>query len=314
MVAPRIPLPGKIVPIVEGKTLKKVAFISVEEHVSNCAAFFKFVSPEEEQVLRDALLFHDIGKKLLRIRDIYKNTSLKNWAYDTSFDGSEDRLALLKRDYTATMRPDLAEPIDESAGFPEVAAAYLGYVGLAESQGKKAVRGITAYPVRRDPGDPKSEVVAANYRLDRPFGNHAAPIQEHHLPEALEEKRLLAALIRQHHSFQVSNIILEVEMREDFDRLLYDLMTMDHLGSAWAERLILSEEGGFKKDFPPGVDFGEVESKLEEDSTLSENPDGTKTATAKLRMNAYARDEKTRSFSVTYFVREVNYVDPGLRK
>lgn len=313
MAAPRVPLPGKIAGIVEGKSLKKVAFISVEEHVSNCAAFFEFVSPEREDILRDALLFHDIGKKLLRVRDIYRDTPLKNWAYDTSFDNRQDRLALLKRDYTATMRPDLAEPIDESAGFREVAAAYLGYVGLAERQGKKAARGITAYPVRRDPGDSKSEVVAASYRLERPFGNHAAPIQEHHLPEALEEKRLLAALIRQHHSFQVSNIIPEVERREDFDRLLYDLMTMDHLGSAWAERLILSEEGGFKKDFPPGVDFGEVESRPEGDPTVSKNPDGTKTASAKLRLNAYAREEKTLSFSVTYFAEEVDYVDPSLR-
>jgi hypothetical protein len=313
MVTPRVPLPGKIVGIVEGRTLKKVAFISVEEHVSNCAAFFEFVSPDREAVLRDALLFHDIGKKLFRSWDIYKGTALRHWAYDTSFDGREDRLTLLERDYTATMRPDLAEPIDESAGFPEVAAAYLGYVGLADRREKKAARGVTAYPVRSDPTDPKSKVLAASYRLDRPFGNHAAPIQEHHLPEALEEKRLLAALIRQHHSFQVVNIIPEVEQREDFDRLLYDLMTMDHLGSAWAERLILSVEGGFKKDFPPGVDFGEVESKLEEDPTLSNNPDDTKTASANLLLNVYGRDEKAISFSVTYFVEEVDYVDPSLR-
>jgi hypothetical protein len=313
MVAPRIPLPGKIVDIVKGKTLEKVAFISVEEHVSNCATFFEFVSPEREQVLRDALLFHDIGKKLLRIGSIYKDTPLKKWAYDTSFGGGEDRLALLKRDYTATMRPDLSEPIDESAGFPEVAAAYLGYVGLGDKRGKNAAWGITAYPTRKDPTDPKSEVVAASYRLGRPFGNHAAPIQEHHLPEDLKEKRLLAALIRQHHSFQVANIIPEVERREDFDRLLYDLMTMDHLGSAWSERLILSEEGGFKKDFPPSVDFGEVESKLNGEPTVSEKPDGTKTATAQLRLNAYGREEEQLFFSVTYLVEEVNYVDPSLR-
>ncbi len=313
MVAPKIPLPGKIVGIVEGKTLKKIAFISVEEHVSNCATFFEFVSPKKEEVLRDALLFHDIGKKLFRIGSIYRDTTLKKWAYDTSFGGGEDRLALLKRDYTATMRPDLADPIDESASFPEVAAAYLGYVGLAEKQGKKVAQGITAYPVRRDPTDPKSEVVAANYRRDRPFGNHAAPIKEHHLPEALKEKRLLAALIRQHHSFQVANIIPEVEQREDFDRLLYDLMTMDHLGSEWAERLILSEEGGSKQDFPPGVDFGEVESRLEGEAIISENSDGTKTASAKLSLNAYGREEMIIAFSVTYFVEEVDYVDPSLR-
>lgn len=313
MASPSIPLPGKIVDIVEGKTLKKIAFISVEEHVSNCAAFFKFVSPEKQEVLRDALLFHDIGKKLFRIGAIYRDTPLKKWAFDESFGGGEDRLALLKQDYTATMRPDLAEPIVESASLPDVASAYLGYLGLSEKRGKKAAQEITAYPVREDPADPKSGVVAASYRLARPFGNHAAPIQEHHLPEDLKEKSLLAALIRQHHSFQVANIIPEVEKREDFDWLLYDLMTMDHLGSSWAERLILSEEGGFKKDFPPSVDFGEVESRSEEDSTVSENPDGTKTATANLRLNAYGRDEKTVSFSVTYFVEEVDYVDPSLQ-
>lgn len=313
MVAPKIPLPGKIVGIVEGKTLKKIAFISVEEHVSNCAAFFEFVSPDREDVLKNALLFHDIGKKLIRVGEIYRNTSLKKWAFDKPLGGGEDRLGLLKRDYTATMRPDLAEPVEESASFPEVAAAYLGYVGLDEGRGKKAARRVTAYPVREDPGDSKSKVVAANYRLDRPFGNHAAPIQEHHLPEALKEKSLLAALIQQHHSFQVANIIPKVEEWEYFDRLLYELMTMDHLGSDWAERLILSEEGGFRKDFPPSVDFGEVESITEGAPTVSENPDGTKTATAKLNLNAYAREESILSFSVTYFVEEVDYVDPSLQ-
>ncbi|AHY48062.1 Hypothetical Protein RradSPS_2779 (plasmid) [Rubrobacter radiotolerans] len=312
MPAPRIPLPGKIVPVVEGKTLKKVAFISVEEHVHNCAAFLDFVSSEENGVLKDALLFHDIGKKLFRIGKIYRDGPLGKWAFDNPLGGGEDRGELLKRDYTAAMRPDLAAPIKDTASFADVAAAYLGYVGLDEKRGKKAASGITAYPVREDPEDPKSRVVAANYRLDRPFRDHAAPIEERHLPQALEEKRLLAALIRQHHSFQVPNIVEEMHEHEDFDRLLYDLMTMDHLGSAWAERLILAEEEGSKRSFPPGVDFGEVESFSEGGHSVSENPAGTKTARARLRLSAYGRDEAEIGFAVTYFVKEVDYVAPGL--
>ncbi|MCL6438907.1 MAG: hypothetical protein K6T51_09875 [Rubrobacteraceae bacterium] len=312
MPAPRIPLPGKIVPVVEGKTLRKVAFISVEEHVRNCAAFLDFVSPGENGVLKDALLFHDIGKKLFRIGKIYRGGRFGRWASDRPIEGVEDPLELLKQDYTAAMRPDIAEPIKETATFDDVATAYLDYVGLGEKRGKKAARGVTAYPVREDPEDPKSEVVAASYRLDRPFGNHAAPIGEHHLPEALEKKGLLAALIRQHHSFQVSNIIDEMHEHENFDRLLYDLMTMDHLGSAWAERLILSEEGGSKKDFPPGVDFGEVESSREGEPAISNNQDGTKTARARLCLSAHGKNKEKIDFTVTYFVKEVNYVAPNL--
>ncbi len=312
MPAPRIPLPGKIVAVVEGKTLKKVVFISVEEHVHNCAAFLDFVSTGDGDILKDALLFHDIGKKLFRVGEIYRGGPLGKWAFDKPLGGGEDRGELLKRDYTAAMRPDIAEPIEDSASFADVAAAYLGYVGLDEKRGKKAAGGVTAYPVREDPADPKSEVVAANYRLERPFGNHAAPIAEHHLPEALEEKSLLAALIRQHHSFQVSSIIEEMGDHDEFDRLLYDLMTMDHLGSSWAERLILAEEEGFKKDFPPGVDFGEVESLSDGGHTVSENPDGTRTARARLRLNAHGSDEAEIDFTVTYFVEEVDYVAPSL--
>jgi hypothetical protein len=61
------------------------------------------------------------------------------------------------------------------------------------------------------------------------------------------------------------------------------------------------------------VDFGEVESKLNGEPTVSEKPDGTKTATAQLRLNAYGREEEQLFFSVTYLVEEVNYVDPSLR-
>lgn len=312
MAAPRIPLPGKIVPVVEGKTLRKVAFISVEEHVRNCAAFLDFVSPGENGVLKDALLFHDIGKKLFRIGKIYRGGRFGKWASERPIEGGEDPLELLKQDYTAAMRPDIAEPIKETVTFDDIATAYLGFVGLDEKRGRKAARGVTAYPVREDPEDPKSEVVAASYRLDRPFGNHAAPIEEHHLPEALEEKNLVAALIRQHHSFQVSNIIDEMHKHENFDRLLYDLMTMDHLGSSWAERLILVEEEGFKKGFPPGVDFGEVESRLEGEPIISNNPDGTKTAKARVRLEAHGKDEAEIDFTVMYFVKEVDYVAPSL--
>lgn len=312
MPAPRVPLPGKIVAVSEGKTLKKVAFISVEEHVHNCAAFLDFVSSGEDGILKDALLFHDIGKKLFRERDIYRGGPLGKWAYDKPLGGGGDRGELLKRDYTAAMRPDIAEPIEDSASLADVAAAYLGFVGLDGTRGKKAAGGVTAYPVREDPADPKSEVVAASYRLTRPFGNHAAPIRAHHLPEALEEKPFLAALIRQHHSFQVSSIIEEMGDHEEFDRLLYDLMTMDHLGSSWAERLILAEEEGFKKDFPPSVDFGEVGSFSDEEHTISDNPDGTKTAKAKVRLESHGRDDSEVDFTVTYFVKEVDYVAPSL--
>jgi hypothetical protein len=308
-VRPHVPLPGKVVAVVEGAMLKKIAFVSVEEHVVNCAAFLGFVSPDKNGILSDALDFHDIGKKLFRIRRIYansKNATLRRW-------GRDDVEGTLKQDYTATMRPDLAEPVEGEVPVSEVADAYLGFVGLGEAGRKKAAEGVKAYPVRSRPDDQKSPLVTVSYGLERPFGNHASPIKEEHLPEGLEDRKRLAALIRLHHGFAVPKIVPEAALWEGFPECLYRLMTLDHLGSSWAERLILLEEGGFKREFEGGVDFGEVESWLESDPKGESNPDGTKTISANVRLRRHAVDEDVVPFSVTYFVREVNYVDPSLR-
>lgn len=310
MPAPKIPLPGKVVGIVEGETLKKIALISVEEHVYNCAAFLKFVSPNENKILEDALLFHDIGKKLFRKRRIYLDHgegSLKRW-------GRNDVQETLKQDYTATMRPDLEGQVSEKVDVSSVMNAFLGFVGLKKVETKKPAEGIKAYPVREDPQDSTSPVAFASYGLERPFENHAAPIKVEHLPEGLENRERLAGLIRLHHRFSVSKIVPEAAEWEAFPNILYPLMTLDHLGSSWAERLVLLEEGGSKREFEGGVDFGEIESWLEDTPKTETNPDGTKTVSAGIQLRRHPNHEEVVSFSVTYFAREVNYVDPRLRK
>jgi hypothetical protein len=315
-VRPRVPLPGKVIAVVEDKVLKKVVLISVEEHVANCAAFLGFVAPDPAPTLTDALLFHDVGKKLFRTRGIYRNArnaALRKWGYDASLDGREDVVELLKRDYAATMSPGLVEPLSEEVVVSEVADAYLDFVGLGGDKREKAAEGgVKAYPIRVRPEDQKSPVVAASYRLDRPFGNHAAPIKAEHLPEGLRDRERLAGLIRLHHGFQVSKIIPEAAVWESFPETLYALMTLDHLGSSWAERLVLLEEGGEKRHFAGGVDFGEIESWMEGSPKAGTNPDGTKTASAEVHLRHRSGDDIV-LFSVTYFAREVNYVDPSLR-
>lgn len=309
---PRIPLPGKVILVVEGVTLKKVAFISVEEHVANCATFRSFVSPEEDRILADTLDFHDIGKKLFRNRRIYSRSE-SSALRKLSGSGSDE---ILKRDYAAAIRPGLAEPIEDAVHVSEVADAYLDFLGFGESARKKVAKGINAHPVYSRPSDQKSLPVTANYTSDRafaPFGNHAAPIREEHLPEGLEDREQLAALIRLHHGFGVQKIVPEAALWEGFPELLYRLITCDHLGSSWAERLILLEEGGFKREFEGGMDFGEIESWLDGNAESVSNPDGTKTVSANVLLRRHSDDKDAVPFSVTYFAREVNYVDPALR-
>jgi hypothetical protein len=310
MSAPKIPLPGKVVGVVEGEVLKKIALISVEEHVYNCAAFLRFVSPSENKILEDALLFHDIGKKLFRDRRIYLDHgegSLKRW-------GRKDAEKILKRDYTATMCPELQEQVSEEVDFSRVMVAFLRFLGLKKEGSKNSAEGIKAYPVREDPQDSKSPVVFASYRLDRPFGNHAAPIKVEHLPEGLRDRERLASLIRLHHGFSVSKVVPEAAEWEPFPNVLYSLMTLDHLGSSWAERLVLLEEGGSKREFEGGVDFGEIESWMNDAPKAETNTDGTKTVSAGIQLRRRPGHEEVVTFSVTYFAREVNYVDPGFRK
>jgi hypothetical protein len=301
---------------VEDEVLKKVALISVEEHVDNCATFLGFVSPEADPILTNALFFHDIGKKLFRIRAIYRDAgsaALRKWGWDLSQGRREDVVKLLKRDYAATMCPGLEEPISDGVPISEVADAYLSFVGLKEPRQKEVAEGVKAYSVRNQPDDQRSQIAFASYRLDRPFGNHAAPVKTEHLPEGLENRERLAGLIRLHHGFQVSKIIPEAAVWGAFPEVLYALMTMDHLGSSWAERLVLLEEGGSKRPFERGVDFGEIESWMENGLESETNPDGTKTVSTRVHLRRQNDHEDVVSFSVTYFAREVNYVDPSLR-
>ncbi len=104
-----------------------------------------------------------------------------------------------------------------------MAEAYLSFVGLGEDGQKKAAEGVRAYPVRNDPEDQKSPVIAASYKLERPFENHASPIKAEHLPGELGDKnylKQLAALIRLHHGFQVPKIVAEAADWEDFPEYL----------------------------------------------------------------------------------------------
>lgn len=308
MSAPKIPLPGKVVGVVEGEVLKKIALISVEEHVYNCAAFLRFVSPSENKILEDALLFHDIGKKLFRDRRMYLDHgegSLKRWSRN-------DAEEILKRDYTATMYPELQKKVSEEEDFSQVMATFLRFLGLKKDGSKNSAKGIKAYPVREDPQDSKSPVVFASYRLDRPFGNHAAPIKAEHLPEGLQDRERLASLIRLHHGFSVSKVVPEAAEWQAFPNILYSLMTLDRLGSHWAERLVLLEEGGSKQEFEGGVDFGEIESWMKGTSKSETNTDGTKTVSAEIQLSRRPVHEEVITFSVTYFAEEVNYVDPRL--
>ncbi len=71
--------------------------------------------------------------------------------------------------------------------------------------------------------------------------------------------------------------------------------------------------GSLKREFEGGVDFGEVESWLAGDPESTSNPDGTRTVGTNVGLRRHSGDESVVPFSVTYFAREVNYVDPTFR-
>lgn len=240
---PIFPLPGKIIFLPDEKHAKKVVLISVEEHVGHCLTFFellyeqlsKMLGEKNIDILREAVLFHDVGKKL------YRNDDLRRLLPGLDKYSYSDATKKFLEDYGATLwgkatpKPDV-DPIN-------ITLVLEAYFKLALNENK----------------------------FPRPFELHTYYLRLKDFEQEIADKKnasIVFDLIRNHHRFQAESVVDNCARHgEKFVHLLYGLIALDHLGSQIADEMVRLVEGNDvqRKDgeLSPGrVEFGSWVAEL----------------------------------------------------
>lgn len=232
---------GKVIQIrTDSLTVSRLAFVETEEHIRHVVEMLKWLYPKASKKLYRAAELHDIGKKIYLQRDFAQN---------------ERGSRLNKRNLIADFyQQDNVKGIFTPS---EAMKRYLAF--LKHGHARCSV-------VRQNPEDPYSQIVAALYQLDPPFGNHAASIEIDDLwgvPNG--DLSYIHSLIQLHHNFQVDKLVMTAAQHgENIIADLYRLMVGDQEGSRWAEYVVQKLEGGEEK---PQGKFGFSEFAVE---TVSE--------------------------------------------
>ena len=231
---------GKVIQIrTDPCTVKRLAFVETEEHIRHVVEMLRWLYPKASQTLRCATELHDIGKKLYLQRPFVFNR---------------------QRGYNPLNRENLMNDFYQQGsvgGEFTPADAIKRYFAFLE-------RGeyVKCYPVRQNPQEDNSQITSARYRLNPPFGPHAASVQREDLqgvPGA--DLDYVHSLIQLHHNFQVDKLVpTAAQHGEKIIEDLYRLMTADGEGSRWAEYLVQKLEYG--EEQPQGK-FGFSEFAIE---------------------------------------------------
>lgn len=234
---------GKVIKIhTDPRTVKKLAFVETEEHIRHVVETLKWLYPNASKALYRAAELHDIGKKIYLQRDFAQS-------------GGE-------RDNRLTRQNLITDFYQQGSveGTFTPAEAIKRYLTFLKHDHAKC------FVVRQNPEDNDedndSEIVAARYQLDPPFGNHAASLQIDDLEYVPpDESNYVYSLVQLHHNFQVNKLIAAAaEHGEKIITDLYCLMTADQEGSRWAEYIVQKLEGG--EEIPQGK-FGFSEFAVE---------------------------------------------------
>ncbi|RKU07570.1 hypothetical protein C6501_17545 [Candidatus Poribacteria bacterium] len=227
-------VPGKIIQIQNGNTIKQLALIEVEEHIRHVRVMLDWLYPDASENLKRAADWHDIGKKI-DLRFDYANK------LETLNNRTDERRRILTDDFYGRATIESVTP-DESA------EAYLQFL---KAKPKEHIQ------TRID-----------GYRLQPPFGLHASTVQPEDLLNDLEprERDYLINLIRLHHTFSPERL---VEAAADHGQKilddLYKLIVADHFASEWATKVVHQLEKVEEKEFRREWRFAEKTLKAEGD-------------------------------------------------
>jgi hypothetical protein len=223
---------GKIIQIrTDPEKVNKLVFIETEEHLRHAHELVQWFYPDTGRELKRAAKEHDIGKKVYLLPDFVR------------YKGRRDpRLTWEK------LRNDFyGEYQGEAFRAEEAIARYLEFL--------KDPKHIKPSVIRQNSEDDTSPVEQVRYKLDPPFGNHAASVELTDLrDESTSDLGYLHTLIQLHHNFQVEKLVAAgAQYGDDVVKDLYRLITTDHEASRWAEYVVQKLEGG---EEPPQGKFG----------------------------------------------------------
>ena len=210
-------IPGKIIQIPRENAIEQLALIEVEEHIRHVRVMLDWFYPDASDNLKMATDWHDIGKKIdLRFDYVNELKVLKN--------RSDERRSILTDDF-------YGKSIEYSVTPDEAAKAYVRFLQAKQKE----------YIKTQESG----------YRLNPPFGFHAATVQHADLPKDLgdNDRNYIINLIHLHHTFSPYRLVeAAAEHSEDILKDLYQLIVADHFASEWAMKVVHQLEGVEEKE------------------------------------------------------------------
>ncbi len=250
----RLFVPGKIIQIRRGHSIERIAFVEVQEHIRHVRRILDFLYPGAGQRLRLATECHDLGKKFL------------NWRYINalrSVVGSE-RAAQARHEQQAN---DFSGTLNEGDVSPyEAFAAYKVFLLPSKTRKGALGRRLTVWSHRDNPEKPE-EVTSFDFRLEPPFGFHAAEVDDTDLPASIpkSDRGYVLELIHLHHSFQADRLVeAAAEHGEQVIHDLYSLMVCDHFGSGWADHVVQALEHGDQSARKGVMRFAEFDLQVQD--------------------------------------------------
>lgn len=238
---------GKIIQIrTDPEKVNRLAFVETEEHLRHAHEIAQWLYPNIGSELGRAAKEHDVGKKVYLLPDFVRHRGKR-----------DPRLTWEK------LRSDFyGEYEGEAFRVEEAIARYLEFI--------KDPKHVKPSVIRRNSEDDTSPVEQVRYKLDPPFGNHAASVELADLrEESNSDLGYVHTLIQLHHNFQVEKLVAAgAQYGDDVVKDLYRLITTDHEASRWAEYVVQKLEGG---EEPPQGKFGFSEFDVE----IVEEPQAT---------------------------------------
>ena len=190
-----------------GTPLNSLPLIEVEEHIRHVREMLDWLYPDASDNLKMAADWHDIGKKIDLRFDYVNGLKVLN-------NRSDERRSILTDDF-------YGKTIECSVTPDEAAKAYVRFLQTKQKEHiKPQING---------------------YRLNPPFGFHAATVQHTDLPKNLgdNDRNYIINLIRLHHNFSPERLVeAAADHGQEILDDLYKLIVADHFASEWATKVV----------------------------------------------------------------------------
>ena len=264
-------VPGKIIQIPRESAIKQLALIEVEEHIHHVRVMLDWFYPDASDNLKMAADWHDIGKKIdLRFDYANKLKVLSNHP--------DERRSILTDDF-------YGQTIECSVTPNEASKAYVRFLQAKQKEHIK------------NQGN--------GYRLNPPFGFHAATVQHTDLPTDLggDDRNYIINLIHLHHVFRPDRLVeAAAEHGEDILKDLYQLIVADHFASEWATEVVNQLEGVKRKDAFREWRFAEKTLKAAGDAEVVKR-DGN-VVFGQITLNC---ESQQLTFNVNYYLQDFHF-------